>query len=125
MATVTVEDRLQKLKGELLEMSNEKREILKNSKKRFNDLRQCFECLVCKSSTKLPALVSPCCNIVLGCEACVNQWLTANTHCMHCRVSITPDQCSKLPFIRNLTETLRESTQSGTDSSNSATFQVE
>ena len=127
----TVENRLQKLEGdmvransELLEMSNEKSELLKKSKRRFNDIRQCFECLICKSSTKLPAMVSSCCSIVLRCETCVNQWLTASPHC---RVNITVDECAKLPFIRHLKEALQESTQSGTDSSSttSETIQVD
>ena len=44
----------------------EKEKLVKNSKLQFNQLGLCFECPVCKSTTKLPAVVSPCCRIVLG-----------------------------------------------------------
>ena len=122
--TATVEDRLEKLEGDmqransgLLAESNERSELLKKLRKRFSELRQCFECLICKNSAKLPAIIAPCCNIVLGCESCVNQWLTTNPHCPHCRVNITMNECAKLPFIRNLEEALRDSSQSGAESS--------
>ena len=126
VSNVTVEDRLKKLEGdmqransELQETSNEKSELLKKSTKKFHDLRQCFECVICKCSAKLPAVVSPCCSIILGCETCISRWLTDNQQCPHCRTNITIDECAKLPFIRSLKEALRESSQLGNESSSS------
>ena len=119
-----MEERLQKLEEsilhenkELRELSVEKDKLVKNSKEQFHQLRQCFECLVCNSTTKFPAMVSPCCRIVLGCETCIEQWLVTSPQCPHCRVGMTIDECSKLPFIRNLEEALHDS--SGTESSSS------
>lgn len=126
----TMEGRLQKLEEsilhenkELRELSVEKDKLVKNSKEQFHQLRQCFECLVCKSTTKFPAMVSPCCRIVLGCETCIEQWLVTSPQCPHCRVGMTIDECSKLPFIRNLEEALHDS--SGTESSSSEPIQVD
>ena len=127
VSDVTIEDRLKKLEAdmqransELQEKSKEKSELLKKSKKQFDDLRQCFECVICKCSAKHPAVVSPCCSIVLGCETCITRWLTDNQQCPHCRRNIKMDECMKLPFIRSLKEALSESSQSANDSSSSS-----
>ena len=64
-----------------------------------------FECLVCKSQTSFPAVVSPCCNVILGCEVCgcevcVAQWLEAQSTCPHCRASLTLQDCPRTRLLR-------------------------
>ena len=107
-----LEDQMRTETVDLKESVTEKEKQLKDTKKRFDDLRQCFECLVCKSSAKSPTVVSPCCHIVLGCEECVFQWLETNPVCPHCpgRNALTMPECEKLPFIRNLVDALQPST---------------
>ena len=104
---------------ELQEACTEKCILLKDTNKRFTELCQCFECLVCKSPAKLPAVVSPCCSIVLGCETCIEQWLSTSTQCPHCRGILSMDECSKLPFIRSLKDALRESSSAESSASES------
>lgn len=81
----SMEERLKRLKESMLhnksvvqEASAQKDQLVKDTQKCFSQLRQCFECLVCKSSVELPALVSPCCSIVLGFEICIEQWLSSS-----------------------------------------------
>ena len=115
----SVEQQLQKLEGEILRENadlrgtfSKKEKQLKAVQNRLTEVRQCFECLVCKAQVTFPAIVSPCCNIVIGCESCIAQWLENSSQCPHCRNAITLQDCSKLPFIRNLTGALGESSAS-------------
>ena len=110
-----MEERLQKLESEVLggradlkEAMNEKEKQLKATQNRLAELRQCFECLVCKSAATFPAIISPCCQVVIGCKSCIAQWLETNPACPHCRESITMEECSRLPFIRNLQQNLSD-----------------
>ena len=125
-----MEERLKKLeesmhneKLELQEAAKEKERRLKHSVQHLTHLRQIFECLVCKSAAKLPAIVLPCRRIVFGCATCIEQWLSTSTQYPHCRGSPSMDECSKLPFIRSLENALHES--SGTDSSASEPIEVD
>ena len=49
----------------------------------LNELGQGFQCIICKSLAILP-VVSSCCQRVIGCEACVNHWMTLNDRCPLC-----------------------------------------
>ncbi len=126
--TASLEERLKKLEGEMLrenvhlhaEKDNlhaEKDKQLKAMKNRLTEVRQCFHCLVCKTKATFPAIVAPCCNIVIGCETCITQWLETSQHCPHCRSNITIQECSKLPFIRSLSDALGESSSASETSS--------
>ena len=115
----SMEERLQKLEGEILSENadlrgtfSEKEKHLKAVQSRLTEVRQCFECLICKTQATFPAIVSPCCTIVIGCEGCVTQWLSTSSQCPHCRNTIALQECSKIPFIRNLADALGESSPS-------------
>ena len=76
----STEERLKRLEDQILSKSKDLEQSIadkdkqrKDAQQRFNVLRQCFECLVCKSPAKAAAVVSPCCCIVLGCEECITQ----------------------------------------------------
>ena len=49
----------------------------------LNELGQGFQCIICKSLAVLP-VISPCCQRVIGCESCVNNWMAANERCPLC-----------------------------------------
>ena len=119
--SLTMEERLTKLEEQMIENSfkqqAEKTKILRKSSKHLNEIRQCFECLICKSIANFPALVSPCCSILLGCVACVEPWLTSSQQCPHCRDALTMQQCSQVPFIRNLSHALNEGSSEDSSSS--------
>lgn len=53
----------------------------------YSDLQQCFECLICKETVCFPAVMSPCC-IIVGCQICVEQWLTNYPPCPQCRAGM-------------------------------------
>lgn len=54
--------------------------------KAFNFINTCakiFDCVVCISTCRKP-IVADCCQRVVGCEACVQQWGENNNTCPHC-----------------------------------------
>ncbi len=67
---------------------------------RCTDFKQCFECIVCKDTVEFPAVVSPCCNIMLGCESHIQECLDSNPQCPHCREPLDMEDCTKIPLIR-------------------------
>lgn len=100
----TLEERLQKLEGQVTGVS----EKLKDIQSRLMEVRQCFECIVCKSPVSFPGIVSSCCKVMLGCEPCIAQWLASSSSCPQCRAVITMEGCSKVPFMRNLHSALKD-----------------
>ena len=44
----------------------------------FDDLREAFECCICKLSCNTPT-VAPCCGRVIGCSACVERWMSVES----------------------------------------------
>ena len=52
----------------------------------LEQLAQAFQCVICKSISKTP-VIFPCCQRIIGCETCVNTWLTANERCPFCSTS--------------------------------------
>ena len=79
------------MEGEKTHAEIEKKQLLQSKKKLVN-LQKCFKCVICKSPVKLTAVISPCCNITLGCETCLQRWLSTSQHCPHCREPITLDK---------------------------------
>ena len=132
---VSMEERLRKLEVEMFsenknlkESFEEKSKQLKDVKRQLFELRQSFECLICKSTVSFPAIVSPCCSIVIGCQGCIEQWLTSNPVCPHCRETTIIEECTKLPFIRTLKNLLHEPSQvsvSDLTNSTSSTLPIE
>lgn len=103
---VSMESRLEKVERELSLQGKSDSRQLRETHSRYTDIRQCFECLICKETVSFPALVSPCCNIVVGCQSCVEQWLTASPQCPQCRARMEMGECNSIPFIRSLKQAL-------------------
>ena len=53
-------------------------------------LRDTFKCRICLNTISPPLVVMKCCRILLGCEACVNNWFTGEDaltkQCPSCRI---------------------------------------
>ena len=47
-------------------------------------IRQSFSCLICKDLLHQP-VVSTCCNSLLACRNCLEQWFVASTQCPKCK----------------------------------------
>lgn len=70
-------------------------------------ITDCFTCLVClKKVCVWPAVVSPCCKVIIGCEDCITKWLDGESTCPHCRALLTLDVLVKVPYIRTLADAL-------------------
>lgn len=56
----------------------------------FNFADCLIKVFVCglQGNSKEP-LVSSCCQHVVGCKGCINQWLTSHTRCPHCSENAT------------------------------------
>ena len=54
----------------------------------LDDLSQSFQCVICKSTAKTP-VVSPCCQRVVGCESCVNNWVSSQSQQSRCPLCST------------------------------------
>ena len=52
----------------------------------LDELSLGLNCAVCKCIAKVP-VVSPCCQRVVGCETCVNNWLSTRDRCPLCNTS--------------------------------------
>lgn len=52
----------------------------------LDELSQAFNCIICKSMSVAP-VVSPCCQRVIGCQSCSEQWFNTNTRCPLCSIS--------------------------------------
>lgn len=116
-----IEEQLQKLEQEL-SISNENSELkmkvaetrekdkkLKEAEVRYDSVKQCFQCLVCKETATFPAVVLTCCNIVLGCKSHVQEWLETTSQCPHCREPMEMANCTVIPFLRQLRKALSPS----------------
>ena len=53
----------------------------------LDELSQGFQCVICKSTAKTP--VSPCCQRVVGCESCVNNWVSSQSQESRCPLCST------------------------------------
>lgn len=54
----------------------------------LDELSQGFQCVICKSTAKTP-VVSPCCQRVVGCESCVNNWVSSQSQESRCPLCST------------------------------------
>ena len=68
----------------------------------FNELGHGFACIICKSSSISP-VVSPCCQRVVGCQECVNSWMTSHQRCPFCS---TEDLVSQRFVLKGFTDVL-------------------
>ena len=54
----------------------------------LDELTQGFQCVICKGTAKTP-IVSPCCQRVVGCESCVNNWMGSQSQQSRCPLCST------------------------------------
>ena len=66
----------------------------------MNNMKQAFECVVCKGVVSAP-IMAQCCGRIVGCQRCINSWLEHHATCPHCS-SVMVD---KFP-VRGLDEVL-------------------
>lgn len=50
----------------------------------LHSLKEAFTCLICKALMEEP-MFSTCCDSLVGCRTCVEQWLLTADHCLKCR----------------------------------------
>ena len=65
-------------------------------------LKEIFTCLICKqiSVESSRPVVPQCCNSVVCCYDCINQWICSSPVCPHRRSPITIDDCLPQPTIK-------------------------
>ena len=49
----------------------------------MSNMKQAFECVVCKGIVSNPTMAQ-CCGHIVGCEGCVDSWLQNHAMCPHC-----------------------------------------
>ena len=80
---------------------------------KYERLKQCFVCVICKSYVTFPAVISKCCTILLGCESCLAVWHEENDTCPYCRnqqpsTSGLASRYMVIPSLLPVQECLRE-----------------
>lgn len=80
---------------------------------KYESLKQCFVCVICKAYVSFPAVISKCCNVMLGCESCLAVWYEEKNTCPHCRNESSSGGLSNtqhiiVPALLPLQECLRE-----------------
>lgn len=78
-----------------------KADTILTMKQKEEEVKHSFKCLVC-GNIVFPCVVSPCCNIVVGCQQCIQRWLSTNDNCPHCRATMTIEACKVIPKLRSL-----------------------
>jgi hypothetical protein len=97
--------------GELSVRISKIEEKFSQDRLKMNKIRSCFKCVIClRVISTWPAVKSPCCGIVLGCQSCVAQWLTNKSNCPHCRanIDVNVSMLEKVLYLRQLVECLSE-----------------
>ncbi len=69
-------------------------------------MKDIFDCVVCKGTTKSP-MFATCCQRVIGCEQCVERWVSSNKSCPHCSTDTATHRFMK---VRGFDEVLSMST---------------
>lgn len=75
-----------------------------------NLITESFLCKICHSITKPPVTVTKCCNTLLGCSTCCEQWYNEGNgrYCPACRCADGYDQTMQLRGMDDLLVQLRE-----------------
>jgi hypothetical protein len=81
---------------------------LKEFKQKYDTLKKCFECVICKNTLKFPMTVSTCCSNILGCVECTNTWFLNSATCPFCRTVSLDCDCITIQRIRPLEECLED-----------------
>ena len=62
---------------------------LDGKRRAANALKSVFMCLICRDAAyKNDACVSTCCNVIIGHQQCIDQWLANDAVCPHCRAEL-------------------------------------
>ena len=71
-----------------------------------NALKEIFTCLICKqiSTEASKPVIPPCCQSVICCFDCIQQWISSSPVCPHCRSPITIDSCLVQPLFKPMFE---------------------
>lgn len=51
----------------------------------LREILDCFECIILKEIIQPPVLVSTCCESGIGCEGCIQTWMSNHPGCPKCR----------------------------------------
>ena len=67
-------------------------------------LKSAMECIICKGILNKPQFAR-CCQRIVGCEDCINDWFRRQNTCPHCAQPILDDNCLE---VEGLDEVLDE-----------------
>jgi len=72
----------------------------------LDELSQGFQCVICKSTATTP-VVSPCCQRVVGCESCVNNWVSSQSQESRCPLCSTSGGMLNRFALKGFNDTLK------------------
>jgi len=86
-----VEKVIQEITTRTMLFSTEEAQTWMNSARMFSNVYEkivnAFRCLIRTNIASPPVAMSSCCKQFLGCQACINRWVSENEKCPHCRAS--------------------------------------
>ncbi|XP_051945323.1 uncharacterized protein LOC127617357 [Xyrauchen texanus] len=73
----------------------------------LHTLKDTFTCLICKALMEEP-MFSTCCESLVGCRTCVEQWLLTADHCLKCRAQEVDSEVHQVKGISAFLSSFKE-----------------
>ena len=113
----SLEGRLMRLEESLSSSSRDKCLILESEitslkvklsmeKDVIERIASAYKCTICMKYPVQPLYKAPCCEEVLGCHGCVEEWISNSPSCPLCRAPLSKNTLVNIPVIKPLDDVL-------------------
>ena len=94
----------QKLTKKIDDMHETLQEIKRSAKTIPEMVKSAMECIICRNVVTKPQFMV-CCQRIVGCEGCLNNWFADHNTCPHCAQPVSDETCIE---VKGLDDILKE-----------------